>query len=177
MRKLVIVTIFTVVVLAVAGVFALYYVNSQEKEQPSNYQGGSSGSSSNYVPQQFQYGIADEEDYSNFESIIKQNQMIKDLPDDGTLVLSFYNFYSGDREWEKNYVLTKGNAGQGEASEYDIKMVMHSKYLTVLNPNNLCSVIKTAKSNGDFGTETAISKTKLLWKYKSMTEYKDCLGL
>ena len=91
--------------------------------------------------------------------------------------ISFYNFYSGEKEWERSYILTKGHAEEGLTDEYDIKLILHSKYLTVLNSNNLCIVIQTAQINGDFSSQTAISKTKLLWKYKGMLEYKDCLGL
>jgi hypothetical protein len=103
--------------------------------------------------------------------------MIKDLPDEATLNLGFYNFYSGYREWEKFFILTKGDAVEGDTKEYDLMLAMHSKYLTILNNNNLCSVIKTAQNNGDFYTETDLSTPALLWKFGGMMEYKDCLGL
>jgi len=37
-------------------------------------------------------------------------------------------------------------------------------------------IIKKAGANNDLGTWTELSKTSLLWKFKSMTKYRDCLG-
>ena len=66
---------------------------------------------------------------------------------------------------------------KGTLDDYDIKLMMHSKYITILNENNLCSIIQLAQRNGDFGSETQASKLSLDWKYKSIMSYKDCLGL
>lgn len=171
-----------IIVLIIAGlVLGFYYfteIKDSGKESSSQTRSSGSGSdSSTYRVQQFQFGIADEEDYVNFENIIENNEMIQSLPDSGVLLLSFYNFYTGERTWEKSYILTKGNAEEGSTDDYDIKMIMASKYLTVLNENNLCDVIKTAKANGDFASQTEKSTLSLGWKYKGMFEYKDCLGL
>ena len=54
---------------------------------------------------------------------------------------------------------------------------MHSKYLSKLTASNFCNIINSAKRNGDFGNEMKLSKVKLLWRYKSIMSYKDCLGL
>ncbi len=131
-------------------------------------------SGSNY--QKPVYGQAVEKDYENLEDILKNNEMILALPDDAKLLLAFYNFNTGERTWEKFYTITKGNAEQKTSSDYDIRLNLHSKYLTVLNQDNLCSVIQTANNNGDFGSETELSSFSLGWKFKSMLKYRDCLG-
>jgi len=103
--------------------------------------------------------------------------MIQDLPKKAILTLSFYNFDKGEREWERTYVLTKGEVKEGTIDQADIKLIMASKYLTVLNNNNLCGLIQHAQNTGNFASESSLSKTSLIWKFKSMMEYKDCLGM
>lgn len=113
--------------------------------------------------------------YSNFAGFLSESDLVKDLPKDATLLLRFYNFNSGEREWEKSYVMKKGVVVEG-MSEADIIFIMHSKYLDTLTNKNFCNIIKLAKENGDFGIETKLSKTALLWKFKVMYKYRECLG-
>jgi hypothetical protein len=114
--------------------------------------------------------------YSNFEQILASNQMIKDLPSNALILLKFYNFNTGQRQWENSYVLTKGSAKLGTTAKPDITIIIASKYLAQVTSSNLCSVIKSAQSNGDFGTESGMSTLGLLWKYRSMMKYRACLG-
>ena len=53
---------------------------------------------------------------------------------------------------------------------------IHSKYVS--ESYNFCNAIKQANRNGDLSYEVNpdLSKASLLWKYKSMMKYKDCLG-
>ena len=174
----VILTIVIVIVLAAAVFGGTVLVSELKNSQQNSYSGQSrEGSGSNEPSKPIEYGIADENDYRNLEEVLLDSSMVKDLPNDGILLLSFYNFYTGEREWEKSYTIMKNFVSEGTPIEYDIKLIMHSKYLTILNIYGFCNTIKLAKSNGDFGTETAISTTSLLWKYRGMTKYKDCLGI
>jgi len=94
-------------------------------------------------------------------------------------LLSFFNFNSGTRQWERDYLIGKGTAQQVSSmpGDLDMKMIMHSRNVPLLKGDNLCSVIATAKKNGDYATEIVRSKASLLWKYKGVMSYKDCLGL
>ena len=114
--------------------------------------------------------------YENIEDLLSRSSLVGDLPEEGILLLRFYNFDSGVREWEKSYILRKNNVKEGFLENADIIFLLDSRYLDYLTTHNFCSVITAAKENGDLGTETTLSTTKLLWKYKSMTKYKDCLG-
>lgn len=120
---------------------------------------------------------ATDEDFNRFEDIISRNKMIQDLPKDGVLELSFYNDELGWGNWERVYTITKGEVREGEAQNYDINLIMNSKYLSALDENNFCLIVRTAKNNGDFSSETEMSTFSLGWKYKSMMNYKSCLGL
>lgn len=121
---------------------------------------------------------ASEEDYQRLEDILPQNEIIQKLPEDAKIKLSFFNFNSGYREWERTYILTRGNAVQGEASlsEVDMSLIMHSRNLPLLKGDNFCEVINSAQRNGDFAMETERSTLSLGWQYKSIIGYKDCLG-
>ncbi len=126
------------------------------------------------VPQQVI--TASEEDYARFEEMMPQTDLVQDIPKDGKIQMSFFNFNSGSREWERDYILTTGNIVQGTAEDIDVKLILHSRNLPKLNANNLCQVFQTAKTKGDFGSDLLLSKLKFSWKYKSMMGYKSCLG-
>ncbi len=141
-----------------------------------NYKPKASVTSGTPMPQIIYYP-ATEADFIRFEDIARQNEIIQKLPEDAKISLSFYNFDSGERQWDGDYLLTKGNVEKIKDDNVDIKMIMHSKYLSQLNANNFCFIINDAKRRGDFASELVISKTSALWKYKSIMSYKGCLGL
>ncbi len=115
-------------------------------------------------------------DYSNLAQVLSSSGLVRDLPEGATLSLRFYNFDTGERQWEKSYIITKGNVQEGEAENPDITFIIHSKYLKEMTNKNFCSVISQARANGDLGMETGMSKTRLAWKFRSLLKYKDCLG-
>lgn len=65
-----------------------------------------------------------------------------------------------------NQLLTSGKP--------EVYLSLHSKYITELNENNLCEVIKKANENRDLGFNSDSNKASLLWKYKSMLAHRDC---
>lgn len=174
-KKLKVILIVAIIVILAIAIFAGRTIVSELKGSQQSSQSRYSGNSGPSKP--IEFGIAGEEDYANLEEILLSSQMIKDLPSNGVLLLNFYNFYSGEREWEKSYTIKKDSVVLGEPDEYDIKLIMASKYLTILNDYGLCSTINIARSRGDFASQTALSTTSLLWKYRSMTKYRDCLGI
>ena len=115
-------------------------------------------------------------DYNNLAPVLSSTSLIRDLPKNSVILLKFYNFNSGARQWEKSYVIKQGKVYEGNENA-DITLTLHSKYLSGLTTGNFCSMIQQAKKNGDLGIETSISSVSLAWKFKSMYKYKDCLGL
>jgi len=114
--------------------------------------------------------------YSNFAQVISMNAIVKKIPKDSTIILNFYNFNTGEREIEKSYIITTGKITEG-ISDGEIILFMSSKYLSELTNKNFCTVIKKANDNGDLGFESKLSDAALAWKFKSMYEYKSCLGM
>ena len=115
-------------------------------------------------------------DYSNFAQALSSSSIVNELPSDSAILLRFYNFNSGEREWEKSYIIRKGEVKEGYNSDVDMTVVMHSRYIEPLNNKNFCSVIRESQKNGDFGYESKISDARLLWKYKGMIKYRECFG-
>ena len=114
--------------------------------------------------------------YDNIIPALSSNPIIQALPSNGVIWLRFYNFNTGQRQWEKSYILTKSLAKEGTATSPDITLWIHSKYLSQLTNQNFCGIIQAAKQNGDLGTELGISKISLMWKYRSVMNYRSCLG-
>ena len=87
-----------------------------------------------------------------------------------------YNFDTGVRQWEKSYVITKGNVEEVNAqnldeNKLDLEIIINSKYALSAE---FCTAIKQARANNDFGYELKASKASLLWKYRGMMKYKNC---
>jgi len=113
--------------------------------------------------------------YNNIAQVLSSSDLVNALPESGSILLRFYNFNSGSREWEKSFIIKKGNVKEGTENA-DIILNLHSKYLSGLTTGNFCSMISQAKKNKDLGFETSLSTLSLGWKYKSMYKFRDCLG-
>lgn len=121
--------------------------------------------------------IIDEENYVNFEESIQRSEIVQKLPKEGNIEITFFNRLKGYWEAEKTYTLTKNNVKEGSSANSDIKIVMNSRWLSELNENNFCDIVKEAKANQEFDAQSSLSKLGLLWKYKSIVNYRDCLGI
>lgn len=114
----------------------------------------------------------------NLYLYIESQKMIQELPKDALISLKLYNFNTGVRQWEKAYLITKGdvkevNEQDIDQSKLDAEIIINSKYPLSAE---FCAAIKQARANNDFGYELKASKVSLLWKYKGMMKYKDCFG-
>jgi hypothetical protein len=118
----------------------------------------------------------EEVDYSNFIPLLLENEMISEIPKNGVVSLNTFNFNTGVREVEKTFILKKDSVYESNEPA-DIYVNFHSKYINQINSNNLCEILVKANENGDFGAWSELETTALMWKYKSMLKYRDCLGL
>lgn len=111
---------------------------------------------------------------ANFPIFLQSTNLVRELPNDAEIQLKFYNFDSGVRVWEENYVIQKDLVNAGEAEDPDAVVVMSSSYIDKLG--NFCSAVQEARNNGDLGFEIKKSTVLLLWKYKGLMKYKSCFG-
>lgn len=114
-------------------------------------------------------------DFNHLKDILSKEKLISDFPTSGSLKLSFYHFFQGQRIWDKTFFITKGKIEDKDA-QADINIWIASIYVDKFDGTNLCSIIQEARKNGDFGQEFDLGKAKLLWKYAGMIKYKNCFG-
>jgi hypothetical protein len=115
--------------------------------------------------------------YDNLADHLSTNAIVRDLPGNTNVLLSFYNFDSGEREVERSFVLTNSEVYEGEVDSPDLTMFIASHYLEEWNSRNFCNVMNKARNNGDLGYESDLSSIKLAWKFKSMSKHKSCFGI
>jgi hypothetical protein len=114
--------------------------------------------------------------YHNLEEFLSSKDFVQDVPNDFTIMLRLYNFNSGNREWEKDFIITRGDVREGYSYDPDLTVNIHSKYLDEMNVNNFCSIMRKAKKNGDFDFHYTMGDASMAWKLKGMLKYKDCFG-
>jgi len=102
----------------------------------------------------------------NFQAYLEKQSIIQDIPKKAEISLIF-------SDTKESYIITKSSVKKGQAINPDIIITIPSTYIPSLS--NFCNAIKTANTNKDLGYELVASKMSLLWKYKSMMKYKDCL--
>ena len=105
---------------------------------------------------------------------ILSSDFINDLPNNGIIALKFYDFAGEERIWLEKILV--GKDGFLENGEPDMTLMMHAKYIIQLDNSDLCTVITSARTNGEMWVESEKSDTSLIFKYSGMMKYKDCLG-
>ena len=76
---------------------------------------------------------------------------------------------------ELDYAVTRGNAIEGEPENPDIIITLPKEYIGKLGYGP-CGAIQEAIQNNELEIETSLSKGQLLWKYKGILKYRDCVG-
>ena len=145
-----IIIISVIFILIISGVYAYFSFFSKDSETGQQNPSG-------------QTVVVTEE---NFYLYLSSLDFVQDLPSSAVISLKTTN---------KEYSITKSSAVEGKAENPDMTISIPSSYISKLG-KGFCAVLDEAKTNGDLGIETHISQTSLLWKYKSMTKYRSCLG-
>lgn len=115
-------------------------------------------------------------DFNRLNGILANQQLIKDSPSNGKIVLEFYHFVGDCRKFDKVFLISGGKISEGN-TKADIVISIKSDYADKITPDNLCEIIHEARASGDLGRSVNIGTTKLMWVYSGMLKYRDCLGL
>jgi len=106
--------------------------------------------------------------------ILLTSKFIEDVPKKNPVALQFYDFQNGKRVWRNSFLIGENQLlSEGQPSVY---LFLDSKYISEMNSENLCEVIKRANKNGDLGFHSKYSKASLLIKYSGMLKHRGCLG-
>jgi len=161
--------IILIVIVAVGGFLIYSNLNPNVSGSATSSGGGGGGGGVAVAPTYITY--------ENFAPVMSSNQIVRDVPASGDIMMRFYNFDAGDRTWEKTYVITQGSVKEGWSDSADLTIIMHSKYLdNELNTANFCQTIQKAKAAGDFGYDVNQNLVAFLWKYRGLNDYKSCFG-
>ena len=100
-------------------------------------------------------------------SYLSNFNMVNDLPKEANINIKFGDY---------DYIIKKGSVLEGIAENPDISINLPEEYISKLG-YGLCEAIQEAIKNNDIGIELSVSNTELLWRYKGMLKYRDCVGL
>lgn len=101
--------------------------------------------------------------------------LVKDLSKNSVVSFKTYDFNSGYRNVRTSCIMTKGKTISGQATDYDIEVQLHEKYVSGLG-NNVCETIQNSRKTNDLDFELNTSLIKLFFKYIKTLKYGDCAG-
>jgi len=105
---------------------------------------------------------------------ILSSEFIKDVPEKYPIALRFFDFEGGQRRWRDGFLIGANKLlSEGEPAVY---LSLHAKYISELNNENLCEVIKRANENRDLGFDSKYNKASLFIKYSGMLKHRGCFG-
>jgi hypothetical protein len=113
-------------------------------------------------------------EHMQVQRVIESSNFIKDMPKNGIISLRFFNFVEGNRVWQDEFLI--GKSGVLSSGQPDFYIILHSKYISELNSQNLCDVTQRANKNGDLGFYSEHSTASLFLKYAGMLKYRKCFG-
>ena len=117
--------------------------------------------------------LSSEEQQKVFQ-IISSSDFFQDVPKKNPIALTFFSFENNQRIWRDGFLIGGGQfLTQGEPTIY---LMLHSKYISEFNGNNLCEVIQRANKNGDLAFHSEYGKVSLLIKCAGMLKHRDCFG-
>jgi len=114
------------------------------------------------------------EEVQKATSTILSTEFIQDVPEKDPIAIIFYSFENGERVQRDGFLIGNNQLlTQGEPSAY---ILIHAKYISEFDGNNLCEIIQKASKSGDLSLESEYGNARLLIKYSSMLKYRDCFG-
>ena len=154
---IILIIIFLLIASAAAYVYVAYLM-------PEKSSGSNSGSSS---PAPILTNLT-------LPAYFEKQKLVQSLPSSAVISLKFYNTENKEKIIGDSYTITKSSVEEKEASNPDLIITVDSKYLPKFG--NFCNAVKEARNNGEISFDMKLSKTSMLWKYKSVMKYRDCFG-
>jgi len=169
-----VVLILSIILIALVFIFTyliyhFYFKESPEEELvdiPLNETDNCPGLEDSYVLPDFQ----------KFESRVSKEQIVRDVPPKAKISLKFFHLVEDCKKQDKIYLLRDGKIEERNI-ESDIEIRINSDYAEKMVTDDLCKIISEAREKGDLEQSVNVGSTKLMWAYKNMLEYKECLGL
>ncbi|OGJ20570.1 hypothetical protein A3K73_05290 [Candidatus Pacearchaeota archaeon RBG_13_36_9] len=175
-KKLIVGIIIIFIVLAIVGTSAYIFYFKESKPAAVSTPSTSVPSGPSRCSLVAKNDTYTEPDFDRLKNVMQEQQIVKDVPSAGKISLKFYHFAEGCRIWDKSYILSDGKITEG-GGESDIQLWIASSYVDRITETNFCDIIKEARASGDLGQDATAGEATLLWRYKSMLKYRECLGI
>ena len=115
-------------------------------------------------------------DFDALKTKLSSEKIIQDTPENSKIIIMFYHIVENCRFIDEIYLLRDGEIQERNVIS-DVEMLISSDYVDDLLTDDLCDVISKARDNGDISQSSNTETSKLMWTYKSMLEYRECLGV
>jgi hypothetical protein len=179
-KKKIAVVIIVILVTAITTAFLVYDVYFKEEPVKKTTSSSSSKSSGPSVPSRCSLVAKNDTyvrpDFQRLKQAMQNQQIVKDVPESGSISLRFFHFTDGCRIYDKSYIISDGKITEG-GGKADIYVILRSDYAEKITGSNFCDVVKQSRDNGDLGQWSEIGEATLLWRYKGMLKYRECLGI
>ncbi len=106
---------------------------------------------------------------TNLKAFLESRPLVQELPSKAVIYLHVGN--------ELHYTIKRESVTDGVPQNPDITLSMPVSYIDDLGTIGLCNTIILANDNGDLSAQVHLSQKALLWKYRSVLEYRECFGL
>lgn len=171
-----------VAILITAFITGVLFYNSYIKEESSPAASTSASSASSVPSQPSRCSLVAQNDsyarpdFGRLKNVMQTQQIVKDVPEKGKISLRLFHFTDGCRIYDKSYMLSNGKIAESR-EEADIYIILHSNYVDKITETNFCDIVKESRNNGDLGQWSDVGEATLLWRYRGMLKYKECLGI
>src|SRR3989338_11004811 len=103
----------------------------------------------------------------NLPTYLERFKPVHDIPEEGVIELAV-----GD----EGYTISKGKVIRGAPADADVKLTLPVSSFEVIGQQGWCAGLQQARADGNLGIELHGSETELAWKYRSLFNYRRCLG-
>lgn len=104
----------------------------------------------------------------SFPTYLETHPAIEGMPDSSLVEL---NIGDNTYEIEGQHVYLTQSEG-----EKDLKITLPSGYEEIIGQIGLCNAVKKANENNELGVELHASKATILFKYRKLLKYGECLN-
>jgi len=108
---------------------------------------------------------------------ISLSEVLQVFPKNTEVLIQFSSEKEGELTVEKSYVIKGNILNETQTSSSEVIVTLDEKYLSLLEAEDVCSIAQEIYKNNAYTYETTLNKAELLWKFRNLLRYRDCLGV
>ena len=103
----------------------------------------------------------------NLPAYLENLNIVEDVPKKADIQLNF-----GDMK----YNIKGADVTSGKSNNPDITISLPEPYINKIGEEGVCNALSEAIQKNEIKIETSLSNAELLWKYKGLLKYKECIS-